>query len=1052
MSIPRRSRRTSYLKIQAAVSLAAFAATAWGQSVHTWNGAGGDGNWSNTANWVDGNAPNGNDEVHFAGMTNLNPFRDALAPSAGYRVFFDIGAGAFTLDGSAYSLFDFGGNNPKIENNSTSTQTINFALTLDGTGGGSSAEINPVQGNLVFNNTVALAGTNATQLRIFGNNGNTVTFNGAISGSNSVIVREASNVIYTTANTYSGDTFINAGTLQLASGASVASGFIRIGDTGGSVPATLALTSSTGGQTISTPINVRAATGLKTIRSANSSGTNTFSGNVFLDGDATVSADLAGGVLAFSGTTLDLKNQTLTVTGAGNTSISGTLQNSSGSGKLVKSGAGILTLSGTNSYTGATTINGGVVSIASDANLGTSPGTPTAGHITLNGGTLRHTSTGIGSNFVNINRSISIGASGGTIDIPSSAAILVYAGGSISGAGNIVTKTGPGTLRLSVSSPSVLNTATSFQKLLVTGGLWQGALDTSFGAVPGSFLADAITLDGGGISTNGGISFSANRGVTVGANGGTINSSSVGTINAVIRGTAGGGLTKTGSNLLSLLAINTYDGSTTLSAGSVAINATSTLGNGAGEIIFNGGSLTLLNTRTSLASSLQNPLRLLGDATLASTTSLTSGTRVLPLGANAITASTGNLSIRNPGSAGTTFALRFTGGGWEFSRPIAIGGAGDPGASQLQFYSQTPTGAQTFSGVISGAGSVVRSSFTVGVGGDTILSAANTYTGGTTISGGFLGFGIDSVGSPGSVTSGPVGTAGVTINDDTTVGFFAAGGPRVVANTIAIGAGTISNTTIKGANSLGLSGTFSLGSFPRTLTVTNTALTTISGKVTGTAAANGLTKAGPGTLKLSGDNTFTGGTTVSGGTLLASNSSGSAVGVGSVSVSNATLGGNGFITGAVNINANGTLAPGESIGDLDTGALTFADETSKYLIEIDADAELVDRTNVTGGIALNGATLQLSFAAITPGIHTTPQTYVIVNNDASDTVGGTFATSISAPPWASVLVNYAYSGLDDTGFTADGNDIAITITYTPEPTTLGLVLLSNMFLARRRRA
>jgi autotransporter-associated beta strand protein len=231
---------------------------------------------------------------------------------------------------------------------------------------------------------------------------------------------------------------------------------------------------------------------------------------------------------------------------------------------------------------------------------------------------------------------------------------------------------------------------------------------------------------------------------------------------------------------------------------------------------------------------------------------------------------------------------------------------------------------------------------------------------------------------------------------------------------------------------------------------------TFSGVISGTGSyRRTASTAGTGGITIfTGDNTYSGGTAVNDGVLLACNSTGSATGTGSVNVNTGgALGGNGAISGAVNINAGGTLAPGESIGVLDTGPLSFADATSTYFVEIDADTPAADRTNVTGAVSLGGAKLALNFVAITVGSHSTPQTFVVIDNDTnSDAVTGTFDPIVNAPEWAQVLVDYAYSGTDSTGYSGDGNDVAITLTYVPEPASASVLAGMSLLLRRRNRA
>ena len=82
-----------------------------------------------------------------------------------------------------------------------------------------------------------------------------------------------------------------------------------------------------------------------------------------------------------------------------------------GGGGLTKTGNHTLTLGGNNAYTGSTVVDGGVLSISADANVGTAPGSATPNSIILNGGYL----LGNGSFTLNATRGIGIGPTTGSI-------------------------------------------------------------------------------------------------------------------------------------------------------------------------------------------------------------------------------------------------------------------------------------------------------------------------------------------------------------------------------------------------------------------------------------------------------------------------------------------------------------------------------------------------------------------------------------------------------------------------------------------------------------
>ncbi len=129
------------------------------------------------------------------------------------------------------------------------------------------------------------------------------------------------------------------------------------------------------------------------------------------------------------------------------------------------------------------------------------------------------------------------------------------------------------------------------------------------------------------------------------------------------------------------------------------------------------------------------------------------------------------------------------------------------------------------------------------------------------------------------------------------------------------------------------------------------------------AGVTSLIKTGTGMLVLSGANTYSGGTTVSGGTLMVSNTTGSATGLGTVTVnSGGSLAGAGIIASAVTINSGGTLVPGNPLGALTiSNTLTLAAGSTNR-----AQVQHSPRTNTLvriGGTLTEGGTLVVSNSA-----------------------------------------------------------------------------------------
>ena len=124
-----------------------------------------------------------------------------------------------------------------------------------------------------------------------------------------------------------------------------------------------------------------------------------------------------------------------------------------------------------------------------------------------------------------------------------------------------------------------------------------------------------------------------------------------------------------------------------------------------------------------------------------------------------------------------------------------------------------------------------------------------------------------------------------------------------------------------------------------------------------------LTKAGAGTLTLTGSHGHTGTTSVTGGTLAVN---GTLVTSPITVSSSATLAGSGSV-GAVAVSSGATLSPGADLpATLATGALTLA-AGSTCRFQLGASS---DRVNVTGTLALGGTLVLLDTGSLLSGSHT----------------------------------------------------------------------------------
>jgi autotransporter-associated beta strand protein len=330
-------------------------------------------------------------------------------------------------------------------------------------------------------------------------------------------------------NTYSGTTILSGGALRLSSTAAAGTGTLTQADA-----------------TSTLEINV----------------TGTITNNMSLYNVAFLQGANLSGALTLNNTVFDVTNN-VTATN------SGTL---SGSGGVDKIGAGTLVLSGANIYEGGTTISNGAVSVSSDGNLGLLPVAPEAGNVTLNGGKLLATS----GFTLGANRGISVGASGGTVEVAASQN-LGY-GGIVSGLGAL-TKAGAGTFTLSGSSS--FSGATT-----VSGGVLE--LANSSGSALGSVASVSVATNATLLISQGG---QVNDGASISLSGGTIRT-------ATGVSEAFGDLTVTGSGFLDF-GTTSYANANTITFGTYTPSALLTIDN------FNFGS-TLVFKGSNLSGSINN--------------------------------------------------------------------------------------------------------------------------------------------------------------------------------------------------------------------------------------------------------------------------------------------------------------------------------------------------------------------------------------------------------------------------------------------------------------
>lgn len=293
-------------------------------------------------------------------------------------------------------------------------------------------------------------------------------FAGQIDGSQSIFKVGAGTLILSGANSYTGTTTIQAGTLQIGDGTTfgtLGSGNVTnngvLAFWGGDLQTLTVANTIGGGGALNVLGGTVVLTGNNSLAGALTvaggtlalTGSNSFTGGITVAGGtlslgSNNAAGGAGGMITTTGSVVDYADgidnptpitiasdttQLQVLTGAATQS--GVIGEDQPGRGFEKIGAGTLILTGSNSYSGDTLVTGGFINFATDDNLG-------LGNVTLDGGGLQWRS---GTSLDISARLNAIGDDGGTFDTNGSDVTLASA---FSGTGGI-TKTGAGTLTLS---------------------------------------------------------------------------------------------------------------------------------------------------------------------------------------------------------------------------------------------------------------------------------------------------------------------------------------------------------------------------------------------------------------------------------------------------------------------------------------------------------------------------------------------------------------------------------------------------------------------------